>query len=163
MGGEPGPEPSAVDIPPTPVNDKDAVNGYLGGSLTPPNSTPGSDPGNLAPNNSGVQPPAADVQVNDGGGLPAGGAPESKWGGQTSQDFGRNLKKGSDSQTCDFGQLLIDKPDLAKNPQFSQDGPRPTAQGSSRMPQLPGAQQTTDPGIRQLIHNQQPLQTQAAY
>jgi hypothetical protein len=182
MSGGPGYEPQVPYLPATQIDQSDSyfalpspsttsAPGQLGPSINTPYEpdTPGSDPGNLAPNNSGYNPPAANVQVNSGGGLPADSAPTSKWGGQTTQDFGNGLRQGSG--VCDFGQLLINKPDLAKQPQFSQDGPIPMQQVSDTTTPVRGAnqtkagagQETTDPGLRQLVHNQMPVQTQAQY
>lgn len=115
-------------------------------NIPPPPSTPGADPGVLAPNNSGYTPPAAWVNINPAGGMPGDQAPKRKWGGQTTKDFGS--KRGGSTLT-DFGDPLQRKPDLKMQPQCSEDGPRqatyPGQMGSSnRAPNLRNAQTAQD-------------------
>jgi hypothetical protein len=187
MGGNPGYEPWVTSIPttifdqgntqinlgvqPSDTSAPGQLGQQLGGAIPPPTSVPGNDPGILAPNNSGYQPPAIQVGVQAQGGLGADQAPTQKWGGQTTQDFGRNIKSNQYSGVSDFGVLMQNNPNLATTPQFSQDGPIPTSTASGpntpiRQPNLPGAQETTDYGVRQLFPNgqtYQALQTQAPY
>jgi hypothetical protein len=114
--------------------------GVLGPSLTvpPPPSTPGSDPGILSSPST-----AAQVQVNPGGGLPAGMAPLQRRPGQTTRDFG--LTKTIGSVTTDFGKKLTN-PNGAL--QVSQDGPMPStypgSQSINHQPYLSNAQMTSD-------------------
>jgi hypothetical protein len=161
--------PTDVTMQPVSPTDRDSVNSAVQPYLTPPASTLGDDPGMIAPNNSGFVPPVALVNINPEGGMPDDQAPQQRWGGQTTRYFGTNLKKSQQSRLFDFGEKLTQKPDLANQPQFSQDGPRPFQTPSdynspSRQPQIPGAQQTTDLGIRQLFSgNTQAQQTQPSY
>jgi len=140
--------------------------GVLGPMLAPyipaPPSTPGADPGILL--TVGNYPTSAvEVQVCPGGGLPDGQAPTTRRGGQDTQSFGTPNVKGS--MLTDFGQPLIQVPNLAQMPQDSQDGPRiathiDSGNGVSRAPNLPNAQATTDLyGLR--ILNRNNLQPQA--
>jgi hypothetical protein len=151
MTGNPGYEPFVPYLPATtinlgdtyvalPANSTTSAPGCLGPSITipPPPSTPGCNPGNLTPNNSGYQPPAIDVNVPAGGGsLGADQAPTKKWGGQTTKDFGRNINLSKSSGVSDFGVLLQNAPGLARTPQYSQDGVRPTNYGLTQMTALP--------------------------
>lgn len=154
MTGAPPPPASHVQVPLASPMEKDIINAALGGYLQPPPSTPGSDPGLLPPTNAGYVPPAAAVDLNPDGTMPGDQAPQQRWGGQTTRDLGRNIMNGS--RLYDTGQKLIDKPDLAKFPQFSEDGPRPfeTNLGPTtprRQGQFSNAQQTSDLGIRTLF------------
>ncbi|MGH9550464.1 MAG: hypothetical protein ACRD3W_13870 [Terriglobales bacterium] len=132
--------------------------GALGPSISvpPPPSTPGSDPGSIHQNPAGQQPPVAFVPMQQQGGLGSDQAPTSRWNGQTTQDFGRNSGQNNKSANYDFGQKLSQKPDLYQTPQESQDGPRGTVPAQDfnsphRLPQIPGAQETTDLGQRTLF------------
>lgn len=184
MSGNPGYEPFVPYVPANSLNVDDSqvslpdpsttsAPGQLGATITvpPPPSALGDDPGILAPNNSGYNPPALQITVQSGGGLGADQAPTSKWGGQTTQDFGRNIKSSTASDVTDFGQLLQSMSNLATTPQYSQDGVRTVTAATgpnsySRQPQLPGAQQTMDYGMRQTVtnapyaNNGTPVQTQ---
>jgi hypothetical protein len=142
-------------------------------SIPPSPSTPGTDPGLLPPTLAGYQPPAANVQLAPDGSMPGDDAPKQKWGGQTSKDYGRNILKAQDSRLYDFGLKLSKNPAVAKQPQYSQDGPRPFQipqdyTTPSRQPQLTNsygpAQETTDVGYRTLFDGStRALQTQANY
>ena len=150
--------------------------GTLGAALapyiTPPPSALGSDPGSLY-TVGGYATDAAVVQVNSGGGLPTTGAPTTRRGGQTTQDFG--LTKTNGSIVTDFGQNLIDMPNLATSPAFSQDGPRvliaqPTTASSTnsnliRNPNLPNAQETINQYGARILFNgtTQAVETYAQY
>ncbi len=146
--------------------------GVLGPMLAPyipaPPSTPGADPGILT-TVSNYPTPAVEVQVCPGGGLPVGSAPTTRRGGQTTQSFGMPNTKGS--MLTDFGQPLIQVPNLAQTPQYSEDGPRyatyidTTGSGVTRAANLPNAQATTDLyGLRVLNSNgQQPQAINAPY
>lgn len=176
MSGSPGYEPWVTNIPADsidqsdtnvtlPVQPSDALAPYafrqqVSGSIpfapSTPGPAPGPAPGIIVPNNSGYQPPAIAVPLGPGGTMPADQAPQKKWGGQASKDYGRNVLNGQNSGLCDFGQRLTNMPNLAKQPQFSQDGPRiytrPNDYTSpSRQPQLTNsygpAQETSDFGI----------------
>lgn len=77
--------------------------GELGPSMyvPPPNSTPGADPGMIHGPRDFGPPPVSVVNINPGGGI-SGSAPESRWGGQTTADFGR-YKNGRGTIKYDFG------------------------------------------------------------
>ena len=140
MTGSPGYEPWVTNIPADtinassytvtlPVSPSTALAPYafrqqVGSSIPFPSSTPGSDPGELPKDLAGYQPPAKVIPVPADGSMPADTAPTTKWNGQTSKDYGRNTLSGQYSGLYDFGQKLTQKPDLAKTPQESQDGPR---------------------------------------
>jgi hypothetical protein len=191
MSGDPGPEPWVTNIPsntapwnintaitlpltPTDTTEPGQFNQYVGSSIPNEPSTPGTDPGMFYTKTGGNAPPAVLVPLNSDGSLPGDQAPQQKWGGQTTTDFGRNYWNGQDSQLYDFGQKLSVNPNVAKQPQESQNGPRPWQTATDyitpvRQPQLTNtygaAQETTDPGYRQLsaATNQLPVQTQASY
>jgi len=141
--GGPMPPPTQVPMPPVGPMDKHIVNAYAAPYLVPPPSTPGPDPGML-PGVNGFIPPAEIVDVQQGGGL-SGNPPVVRWGGQTTQDFGR--PKNSGSLTTDFGQNIST---LAGVPQrsISEDGPRPAVHpgrmgaDTNRQQNLAGAQET---------------------
>lgn len=126
--------------------------GELGQSLQVPHppSTPGADPGNVYAPRDFHKPPVAVVNINPGGGMPGDFAPQQRWGGQYSRDFG--LRRGGSSLT-DFGEKLTEKPDIKVQPQHSEDGPRQTTQpqigfSPHRSTNLPRAQGTQDIGHR---------------
>src|SRR5262249_13159682 len=123
-------------------------NGYVAPYLTPPPSTEGPDPGMITNPQDFYAPPSAWVNINGGGGMPGGEAPQQRWGGQTSRDFGLNPAFRGGSALTDFGEKLREKPDLKMTPQSSEDGPRQSAGGNSggggRASSLPGAQATED-------------------
>lgn len=92
----------------------------------PPPSTPGYDPGMITRPNNFYRPPVTETYVNPGGGI-SGSAPTQRWGGQTTQDFGRYKYQGT--RRYEFGQgQMYGTP--------SQDGPWQTR---------PGAQAIQDP------------------
>lgn len=135
------PDPSTLSSP-----------GELGPSLQVPHppSTPGADPQSIHAPLDFRPPPVAVVKINPGGGMPGDQAPQERWGGQFSRDFG--LRRGGSSLT-DFGEKLTEKPDIKVQPQHSEDGPRQSAQGQigfspNRSPNLPRAQGTQDIGHR---------------
>lgn len=161
MGGGPTVEPWVPYIPANQIDQQDSqVNlpdpsilappGTLGKSLSVPHapSTPGADPGMIHAPQDFSQPPVANVNINPQGGFPGDQAPQQRWGGQTTRDFG--LRHDTGSTLTDFGQKLQDKPDLKMNPQTSQDGPRqanyPGLIGcvTNRQSSIPGAQTTLD-------------------
>lgn len=159
---------SAVSLPANPSTT--AAPGQLaqqvGGSIPPPPSISSTSLPMVTPDNAGYNPPASIVPINPQGGLGADTAPTQKWGGQTTRYFITPVFQGS--TVTDFGQPLTQKPDLAKTPAESQDGPRPMVPLTSsltvrRLPQLPGAQQTTDTGFRVQFKPQQQLQTIVPY
>jgi hypothetical protein len=130
-------------------NSQSTEPGKLGGMLAPyiPHapSTPGSDPGILQ--TVGNYPTDAYIApVGPNGGLPDGYAPTTRRGGQHTQDFG--LTRTSGSLLTDFGQPLLQVPNLAQVPNCSQDGPRPLTYDSNLTPtralNLPSAQETTN-------------------
>jgi hypothetical protein len=112
--------------------------------IPPPPSTPGPDPGILhtinATGTGTSYPPAAKlVQVNANGGLPDDSPPTTRRGGQTTGDFGltrtaraqlNNIPNFVGSQLTDYGLPLTQVPNLAQQPQESQDGPRPVTYDS---------------------------------
>jgi hypothetical protein len=180
QSGDPTLEPWVTNMPAHTINQQDsqlnlpydpstlAAPGMLGpalGSYIPaPPSTPGADPGILPTVANSQYPTAAIVvPVCPGGGLPDGQAPTKRRGGQTTQNFGMPNVKGS--MLTDFGQPLIQVPNIAQMPQDSEDGPRiathiDNGNGVSRNPNLPNAQATTDLyGLR--ILNKNNLQPQA--
>jgi hypothetical protein len=128
--------------------------------IPPPPSVLGSNPGSLTSSAGAI------VQVNPGGGLPDGYAPTQRRSAQSTKDFGLTrtaraaLMAGSStqnpppanysagSQLTDFGQPLLQKPNLAKIPNVSDDDPRATIVDqnlvSTRSPNIPNAQATTD-------------------
>lgn len=123
--------------------------GQLGPSLTGqipgPPSTPGSNPGSLTMSTAGYGQSAVNVNVNYGGGLPNGVAPINRRGGQSTRDFG--LPKYNGSLTTDFGQNLATNPNIAIQPQYSQDGTRAAQypgqiNSFNRNPNLANAQET---------------------
>jgi len=124
----------------------------LVGQIPSPPSTPGQDPGMIHAPRNFRRPPVAVVGINSQGGMPGDQAPQQRWGGQQTHDYG-NFKT-SGSQLTDFGQKLTDKPNLAMWPQESQDGPRQAVYpgqlgwSSNRAPNMRGAQDTTDLGHR---------------
>ncbi len=140
-----GPSTLVPSIPLTPANSicypsyqvpfdpsTQAPAGTLGPSLwaPPPSSTPGSDPGIIHSPLNFYAPPVAVVNVNPGGGI-SGSAPTQRWGGQTSQDFGRYKHHGT--RTSDFGQFV--------GGQTSQDGPWQTRAGAQATQDLYGRRQ----------------------
>ncbi len=189
MTGSPTLPPSVLN---TPANNIDVGNsnmtlssfnpaatsapGVLGPSLTGqipgPVSTPGANPGSLTsdPINYGYNPSAVVVNVNSGGGLPNGSAPITGRGGQATRDFGLN-KTGIGSLTTDFGQPLNANPNIAIQPQYSQDGPRAAQYPGqmdeiNRAPNLPNAQPTISLFGSQILFKgsaNPPLQTYAPY
>lgn len=120
----------------------------LGSQLQVPHppSTPGNDYGQIPGPINFTPPPAALVNICPQGGMPGDNAPIQRWGGQTTRDLGIYRTKGS--QLTDFGERLPDKPNLQAQPQFSQDGPRPSTQGTmgggAVHPATNGAQAATD-------------------
>lgn len=117
--------------------------------LTPPTYYPATDPGIIDSPPDFHGPPVTVTSINPGGGI-NGGAPITRWGGQTSEDHGRSggLMGRPGSSLVDFGEKLSEKR-TAKQPQFSEDGPRnqvsPGQRGqANRSQSLPGAQSTTD-------------------
>lgn len=130
------------NIPTVPAGEqgKAMVNGYVAPYLMPPTRYNPSDPGIIDSPPNFSSPPVAVGPINPGGGI-SGGAPIQRWGGQTTQDFGR--RRGG-SSCVDFGQKLSQKSDLFRRPQTSEDGPRQSAAGVGRASSLPGAQATQD-------------------
>jgi hypothetical protein len=167
MSGSPVPPPSDVpNIPPMSALQHFQVSALVQPYLTPPPSTPGADPGMLPPGLNGIQPDAAIVNVNSGGGLPDGQAPTKRRQGQMTSDYGGVRTRGS--MLTDFGQLLPNQPNLATQPQYSQDGTRPTMNGGltgvNRSPNMTGAQTTQDMGYRMNFDGQtRPTLTIAPY
>lgn len=86
----------------------------------PPPSTPGFDPGQLPGPRDFRPPPASIVNIQPGGGI-VGWAPETRWGGQTTADWG--LYKHDAKRAFDFGQGMPG--------QTSQDGPWQTRPGAT--------------------------------
>ncbi len=94
MTGSPGYEPWVTNIPADtiyassytvtlPVSPSTTLAPYdfrqqVGSSIPFPSSTPGTDPGILAPNNSGYQPPALVIPLPADGTMPADTAPTTK-------------------------------------------------------------------------------------
>jgi hypothetical protein len=114
--GNSGPATAIPSVPAYPANNIDypsyqlnynpntlAAPGQLGPSLwVPPSpSTPGPDPGSLHAPLDYYPPPARQVNINPGGGIPAA-ASNVRWGGQDSRDFGVYKHRGT--RTFDFGQ-----------------------------------------------------------
>jgi hypothetical protein len=121
--------------------------GQLGPSMyvPPPTSTPGTDPGMVHAPLDFYPPPVLVTNINPGGGI-SGGAPITRWGGQTTRDFGFYRYRGT--QTDDFGQGMV-------YGQASQDGP---------YQQLPGAVPTQDLyGARGYARGGSTVQTIAPY
>lgn len=85
----------------------------------PPPENPAADPGQIRAPRDFHRPPAREVSINPGGGIP-GGASRQRWGGQETHDYGRYKNVGT--QTCDFGQQM--------NGQTSEDGPYPQFSGT---------------------------------
>ncbi len=125
--GMPGPPTLLPYVPTTPSNDIQnpsyvvpfspatvSLPGQLGPSIyaPPPPSTPGFDPGIITHPRDFYPPPASIGTVMPGGGI-AGFAPTTRWGGQTSRDFGRYKYHGT--RSFDFGQKAFGS--------TSQDGP----------------------------------------
>lgn len=164
--GAPFAVPSQVpDMPLEYGGDKGPVNGAVAGYLTPPPSTLGDDPGSINGSSGGLglQAPVALVNINPGGGM-SGDAPTTHWGGQRSYDYGKpkNVRPYSSALT-DYGQLLINKPDLHAYPSFSQDGPRPQ-RGAAEVINGQTGQTTTDLyGQRVQFKDQRQVQTIAPY
>jgi len=193
MPGDPCPEPwvpripantacgsgtgdSTVNLPLSPpdVTAPGQFNQYVGSSIPNPPSTPGDDPGMFPTKDSGLAPPVALVDITQDGFVGADQAPQQKWGGDATKDFGRNKWVGQNSHLYDLGQRVKDKPDVTNTPVQSEDGPRqfevaqdPTT--ATRGPQMTNtygqAQQTSDFGTRTLFKGarQRAQQTQASY
>jgi len=154
MGTNPGhlgasllPPPSHVEMPliPPGMEGKAAATAAAAGYLTPPTRFTPTDPGSIDAPQDFYQAPVAVTTVS-GGGI-QGNAPIQRWGGQTTEDHGRLGFNASTSS--DFGEKLSEKPNRARDPQFSQDGPRNKAsQGqrgsNNRPPSRPGATSSTD-------------------
>lgn len=153
MGVTPGmmgmpnlPPPSDIPLPPMSPLDRGSgggVNSMVAPFLTPPPSTPGADPGML-PMQNGASKAAVELNINPGGGMPGDFAPQTRTGRQATRDLG--LKRYG-STLNDFGELLINKPNLRMQPQCSQDGPRSVQSyqggaGGTRSANLAGAQTT---------------------
>ncbi len=156
------PAGTVVPVPATSPLDQSQLNEAISPYLTAPPSTPGVDPGVLPGTTSGYRPSALLVPVPPAGSNLTGNAPQHKWGGQTSKDFGLHRARGA--QTTDFGQAL--KKVAKVQPAPNEDGPRPLgANGGPNQPNRPGAQQTTDLyGNRVLFHgNQHSVMTIAPY
>jgi hypothetical protein len=109
--------------------------GVLGPSTwaPPPPSTPGYDPGIIQNKLDFYAPPARVVSVRPGGGI-QGSASNQRWGGQTTEDFGRYKHVGK--RKFDFGQGMYG--------QTSEDGPCQTRPGASSTYDLYGRRQRTD-------------------
>jgi hypothetical protein len=190
MTGGPGYEPWVPAIPSNtvgitdsqvnlPLQPSDATspgqfNQSVYGSIpNPPSTLDGTDPGMFPQKTNGYQAAAAVVNINSDGFPNGDQAPQQKWGGQTSKDFGRNYWNGQNSKLYDFGQKLSQNPNLAKQPQESQDGPRPFQTSTDyttpvRQPQLTNtygsAQGTSQPNYRTLTtNNVQAQQVQPNY
>jgi hypothetical protein len=121
--------------------DKETVNNYVMPYLASPPSTPGYDNGSINGSSGGygLKAPAAVVPICPNG------APNKRWGGQRSYDYGRaSCVRGNASQLNDFGGKLCQKPDLKMVPQFSEDGPMPGGGIPCNGRNLPGAQTTQD-------------------
>lgn len=147
--GGPCPPPTAVPLPPMGPMDKPAINAMLAPYLTPPPSTAGEDPG-LLPGVNGYIPPASVVQINPGGGID-GQAPTTRWGGQSTKDFGRPKNYGA--LTVDFGQDIDTLPAVTSQGivrSVSEDGPRPAivpgrmGATTNKQANLAGAHTTVD-------------------
>lgn len=151
MWGPPTLPPTEVSIPPLDGSQRQQASDYAAPYLNPPPSTQGYDSGSINGSAGGysadsLPAPVTVTNINPGGGL-QGTPPIYRWGGQTTADFGHNLNYGNASYAYDFGQKLSQKPDLAKTPQESQDGPRGRLpnQGPGcirHAPSLPDAQAT---------------------
>ncbi len=109
---------------PAGIEGKYMINGMVQPYLRPPNQNPECDPGIVDPPPNFHQAPVSLTQIDQQGGI-HGTAPTERWGGQTSRDLGigTRYKKDCNSQN-DFGQRLLEKPDLFTMPQASQNGPR---------------------------------------
>ncbi len=120
-----------------------------------PPSTPGYDGGSLPGPMNFAPPPATVTNIRPEGGMPGDYAPTQRWGGQATRDLGIYRTHGA--MTTDFGEKLSQKPDLQATPQFSQDVPRPTSQGSmgggSTRSSFNGAQAATDLHGNRVIRN----------
>lgn len=88
--------------------------------VPPSPSTPGADPGMISGPPDFCPPPVNVVNINPGGGI-YGSAPTQRWGGQTTQDFGRYKHQGK--RAYDWGRQLYEG-------STSYDGPWPAFQGS---------------------------------
>jgi len=124
-----------------------ALGPLLAPYIPPSPSTPGADPGILQKTVGGYPTDAYLAPVNPNGGLPNNGkAPITRRGGQDTGDYGLTRTRGS--QLTDFGQPLLQIPNLAQVPNVSQDGPRPVTYDSNLTPtralNLPSAQETTN-------------------
>lgn len=158
MGVNPGmgwnPEYPASHLGPLPsvpsgIEGKWMINGMVQPYLRPPTQNQGCDPGMIDSPPQFCQPPVTTTYINPQGGI-QGDAPIDRWGGQTTRDFGygAGIKKECSSLN-DFGQPLINKPDLYAMPQAAQDGPRPeyglkTNRPEHRNPNRENAQTTSD-------------------
>ena len=176
MAGGPNPPPASQvyigQIQPG-YYGKQQATADLAGALTPPTNFTPTDPGSLPGPMDFTPPPAAIVNINPDGGMPGDQAPQTRWGAQTTRDFGNvgNLVYGPGSQLTDFGELLPNKPNIKVQPQFSQDGPRNMVVPGqmdqiNRSPNRPNAQETEDlNGNRSLFKgpNLQSVQTIAPY
>lgn len=144
--------------------DKNPVNSAVAPYLTPPPSTEGQDPGSINGSSGGygLQAPVSWTNINSAGGI-SGNAPTTRWGGQTTTDYGKpNNVRPYSSSLRDFGQKLTDKPDLYRAPNYSQDGPKP--RGSAQVINGQYGQTTTDLyGQRVLFKDQRQVQTIAPY
>jgi len=120
-----------LGVDPSVATPPGALGPMLGGSIPPPPSTQGADPGILH-TVGGYPTDAALVPVNANGGLPDGMAPITRRGGQTTGDYG--LTRTNGSQLTDFGQPLLQVPNLAQTPSTQQDGPRQMTYDSNLTP-----------------------------
>ena len=151
MLGGPDQPPSDIYVPQAMGGDKDAINSAVAGSLTPPPSTQGADPGNINGSSGGygLQAPVGTGNIDSGGGI-SFSAPTTRWAAQRSTDYGRNQNRVNQNASglADYGQRLPDMPNLKMMPQYSQDGPRPLYQAALDQPirasNFSNAQATTD-------------------
>lgn len=131
------------------IEGKCMVNSAVQPYLRPPTQNNGCDPGMLDTPPDFYQAPATVTNICPQGGI-QGDAPTQRWGGQTTRDYGTSVKcKKETTSTNDFGQRLLDKPDLYATPQCAEDGPRASYGASDntslrRAPNRPMAQTTTD-------------------
>jgi hypothetical protein len=139
----------------------------LQGSIPGPPSAPGAIPDMLLPAAQGATSSAIEVQVPSGGVLPDGGAPTSRTGRQSTQNFGYQFT--NTSYVTDFGLQPAQDPNSAQTPQKSNVGPAvttyPGQYGSTQnfTPYLPNSfyvsvgtgahalQQATNQPARQII------------
>lgn len=157
----------ASQVPGMPLQvggDKEPVNAAVSPYLVAPSSTEGQDMGSINGSSGGygLQAPVALVNINSNGGM-SGSAPTQRWGGQRSYDYGKpaNVRPYSSALT-DYGQRLIDKPDLHAYPVASEDGPK--TRGSARVINGQYGQTTQDLyGQRVLFKDQRQVQTVAPY